>query len=191
MNDGVQMFEEDATNNGWVLASDGLLTRKAARVLAFDDKGRLYLVRGHDAGAPEKSWWFTIGGGIKGDEEPVQAARREFAEETGLDVSEIRFIGPVVKRDALFHFASGTRRQYETYYLLYLSDKEAEQLGENVYLTENESDVLDEFRWWDIYELEEKELFDDSVVVNPRVLPSLAERWSCAWDGECVEILEK
>lgn len=58
-----------------------LLLLPAVAVLAFDDEGRLLLVRQADDGA-----WATVGGALEPDESPVEAAVREAAEETGLVV---------------------------------------------------------------------------------------------------------
>ena len=49
----------------WPLDADGYPHREAARVLLFDDTGRVLLAMGHDEDQPERSWWFTIGGGIE------------------------------------------------------------------------------------------------------------------------------
>lgn len=50
----------------WPLDADGYPHREAARVLLFDDAGRLLLAKGHDEDQPERHWWFTIGGGDRG-----------------------------------------------------------------------------------------------------------------------------
>ena len=68
----------------WVPGPDGIPYRRAARVILLDDADRVLLVRGHDVDQPERSWWFTVGGGIDGGETPRQAAVRELREETGI-----------------------------------------------------------------------------------------------------------
>ncbi len=69
----------------WVLGDDGLYFRRGARVLLLDDADRLLLVRGHDLDQPERSWWFTVGGGVDPGESDLDAAVREVREETGMD----------------------------------------------------------------------------------------------------------
>jgi 8-oxo-dGTP pyrophosphatase MutT (NUDIX family) len=59
-----------------------LLLLPAVSVLIWDDDGRLLLVRGADTGT-----WQMIGGAVEPGESPWDAARRETAEETGLEVS--------------------------------------------------------------------------------------------------------
>jgi 8-oxo-dGTP pyrophosphatase MutT (NUDIX family) len=59
-----------------------LLLLPAVSVLIWDDDGRLLLVRGADTGT-----WQMVGGAVEPGESPWDAARRETAEETGLEVS--------------------------------------------------------------------------------------------------------
>ncbi|MBS4876204.1 MAG: NUDIX domain-containing protein, partial [Actinomyces sp.] len=66
----------------WPVDADGYPHREAARVLLFDDRGRVLLAKGHDEDQPERFWWFTIGGGIEEGEDPRGAAVREVFEET-------------------------------------------------------------------------------------------------------------
>lgn len=49
------------------------------RVLAIDSTGRVLLVR-HSYGTPR---WMAPGGGLRPGEDPILAAGRELAEETG------------------------------------------------------------------------------------------------------------
>jgi ADP-ribose pyrophosphatase YjhB (NUDIX family) len=58
-----------------------LLLLPAVSVLVWDDDGRLLLVRGSDTGT-----WQMVGGAVEPDESPVDAARREATEETGVEV---------------------------------------------------------------------------------------------------------
>ena len=54
------------------------------RIVALDPQGRVLLVR-HSYGSRR---WFLPGGGLSRGEEPVRAAARELAEETGCRLSE-------------------------------------------------------------------------------------------------------
>ncbi|MGH3586767.1 MAG: NUDIX domain-containing protein, partial [Pseudonocardia sp.] len=56
--------------------------RVAARVLLVDPAQRLLLFHGADPHVPEKSFWFTAGGGLEPGEELLPAAVRELSEET-------------------------------------------------------------------------------------------------------------
>jgi len=56
------------------------------RVLAFDEGGRVLLIR-HSYGS---GWWMLPGGGIARGEAPLLAAQRELAEETGLELTAPR-----------------------------------------------------------------------------------------------------
>ena len=58
-----------------------LVLLPAVSVFIWDDDGRLLLVRGSDTGT-----WQMVGGAVEPDETPEDAARREAAEETGLEL---------------------------------------------------------------------------------------------------------
>ncbi|MBR6459575.1 MAG: NUDIX domain-containing protein, partial [Actinomycetaceae bacterium] len=109
----------------WVIGADGLPYRDAARVVVMDRRGRIFLIHGHDIDDVNHHWWFTVGGGLLSGEDAREGAQRELAEETGLRVSPERLEGPVLRRSALFHFVGETRRQDETFFLLFLDDDEA------------------------------------------------------------------
>ena len=59
--------------------------RRSARVMVFDPMGRVLLIRCEVVRRDGKLFvfWLTAGGEIEQDEEPLAAARREFAEELG------------------------------------------------------------------------------------------------------------
>lgn len=61
------------------------------RVLAFDDQGRVLLVR-HSYGSGR---WMLPGGGIGRREDPLAAAARELREEVGCDLVEAKLFGRV------------------------------------------------------------------------------------------------
>lgn len=101
----------------WPVDADGYPHREAARVLLFDGEGRVLLAKGHDEDQPERSWWFTIGGGIEAGEEPREAAVREVYEETGLRLDVDDLLGPVLYRRAQFDFLAVTARQDEWFFI--------------------------------------------------------------------------
>jgi len=153
------------------------IERWGARVLFLDDDGRLLLVRGHDPHDPERSFWFTPGGGIEGDESPREAAARELAEETGYVLEPHELIGPVWLRTAVFDFFSRPYTQHEEIFVGRLADAERRPRGVAVF-TQDEHEALDEFAWLS---------FEQVVAETREVFPDvLREPWTVftEWDGE-------
>lgn len=66
-------------------------TVHGVRVLALDGQGRILLVR-HSYGSNK---WMPPGGGLKSGEDPVQAATRELAEETGCTLHSARLVAVI------------------------------------------------------------------------------------------------
>jgi len=159
----------------WVPGPDGLLHRRAARVILLDERDRVLLVRGHDVDLPERSWWFTVGGGIDAGETSRQAAVREVREETGIVLATDELVGPVYTRSALFDFAARTCRQDEDLYLARVRAADLALTREG--WTAVELDVIDELRWWDLDELERV-----TIEVFPAGLADLV-RAVLVWDG--------
>lgn len=158
----------------WALGDDGLRHRRAARVIVLDGAGRALLVRGHDADQPERSWWFTVGGGIGPGESEVSAAVREAREEAGLELTEADLEGPVMTRAGIFHFFAETCRQDEVFFVARVDGHEPTDAG----WTLQERDVLDEMRWLSVAELREQQ-----IEIFPTVLPDLVESLAAGWDG--------
>lgn len=79
----------------------GSVHRPAVRVICFDADGRVLLMNWADPVSGGRLWE-PPGGGIDPGETPLQAARRELAEETGLDSAAIgeRFLE--VQRDTVW-----------------------------------------------------------------------------------------
>ena len=135
---------------GWSLGEDGLFWRRAARVLLVDEQNRLLLVRGHDVDQPERTWWFTIGGGIDPGESAREAAVRELREESGLAVRAADLVGPVLTRSAIFDFQREHVRQDEEFFLARIERPGAVRTDG---WTAVERSFMDEARWWDLAEL--------------------------------------
>ena len=92
--------DENPLGSDWPIDQDGYPGRYAARIVAFDSRGRILLISGHDFSDPTHRWWFTPGGGIEGGETREQAALREFKEETGITLERDQLQGPVLYRES-------------------------------------------------------------------------------------------
>lgn len=159
----------------WTPGPDGLPFRRGARAILLDESDRLLLLRGHDADAPHRSWWFTVGGGIDSGESEREAAAREILEETGLVVDPAELVGPVFRRSAVFDFFAQTCRQDEVFFL-------ARVTGTTPLTTAGWTDVerqlVDDLVWWDLGALTavEEEIY-------PEGLAALVTGLLGGWDG--------
>ena len=134
--------------------------RHAARVVLLDHTGRVLLARFEYLG---RVWWVAPGGGLERAETHEEAARREIAEETGLD---LRNLGPWIwTREHTFRFEGRLYRQKERYFLA-----EVPAFQPNPQLpSPEEASVLRGLRWWTLAELE-----DTADEMAPADLPALA-----------------
>ncbi|MEI7031100.1 NUDIX hydrolase [Streptomyces pratensis] len=121
--------------------------REVARVVLLDPHDRVLLLHGHEPEDRARTWWFTPGGGLEGDETRERAALRELAEETGVtDVA----LGPLLwTRVCSFPFAGRRWDQDEWYYLARTAQTATAPLG----LTELELRSVAGLRWWTSAEL--------------------------------------
>jgi len=106
------------------LSVPGVLNqRTSARVVLLDDTGAVLLLCGSDPANPAfqdgdaPRWWFTVGGEVRINERLAEAAVRELAEETGLQIAPSDMIGPVWRRDEVFEF-NGSVIDSEEFYLV-------------------------------------------------------------------------
>lgn len=161
----------------WVPGPDGVLFREGARVLIFDEVGRLLLIKGHDWGKEDRSWWFTVGGGLSSGEDPRRGAVREVEEETGIILSSVELVGPVAERSATFGFALRTVRQDEVFYVAHVEAIELDTSGQ----TASERALLDAYAWWDLDELEAAQ--EAGETLYPDEVVDLARSVVGGWDG--------
>jgi 8-oxo-dGTP pyrophosphatase MutT (NUDIX family) len=123
--------------------------RLTARILLFDPTDRLLLMKGRlpsDAEGPGA--WFTVGGGALPDEDVLQAARREVAEETGF--ADVTF-GPVVwRREAVHRLLDGRPARFKEHYLVArCSGGEPCRDGWEAH----EHSLVDDIRWWTLAQI--------------------------------------
>ena len=156
-------------------------------MLLFDASERVLLLRGHDPAEPHRSWWFTPGGGIDGDETARQAAARELREETGWDIPEERLVGPVWERTALFDFMEHPYAQHEVFYVARIpgAPDDAVAPGGRLGWTAAERDTLDDVRWFSVAEVVglDTEVFPTTL---GELLPGALD-----WDGELRQLGEE
>jgi 8-oxo-dGTP pyrophosphatase MutT (NUDIX family) len=109
----------DASHQAAALVS----RRTSARVVLLDESGAVLLFCGSDPALPDGSdgpaprWWFTAGGAAQPGETLTEAAVRELAEETGLQVDPADMIGPVWRRDAVIDFNGSVIRSEEMFFV--------------------------------------------------------------------------
>ena len=72
------------------------MNRVTGRVIPIDSSSRALLLYGHEPNRPDQPFWFTIGGGIEGDETVRQAAAREMFEEVSVRIDETDLGTPII-----------------------------------------------------------------------------------------------
>jgi 8-oxo-dGTP pyrophosphatase MutT (NUDIX family) len=104
-----------------------IVRREATRVAVIDAERRVLLLHTWDPGRAGTDVWELPGGGLKEGEIPVDGARRELYEETGIVADEF---GPrlgVVETE--FEFAGRRYRQRETIFSLWVEREEYAPAG--------------------------------------------------------------
>ncbi|MEV5409038.1 NUDIX domain-containing protein [Thermopolyspora sp. NPDC052614] len=121
--------------------------RPAARVLCVDGTDRVLLLRWHDP-VHGVVFWEPPGGGLDPGETPLQAARRELTEETGLPGEAVLDVWTPVRRD--YHWLGVHYVKVEPFYLARFGDRPAVRPAA---LTEEESGTFLGFGWFSAAEV--------------------------------------
>jgi 8-oxo-dGTP pyrophosphatase MutT (NUDIX family) len=141
--------------------------RRTARVLVVDHSGRMLLFSDTDPGIPGLRWWITPGGGVEPDESDLEAAVRELAEETGLQVGQQALTGPLATRHVLHGYSDVVVEQDEVFFGVRVAPFDIDVSGH----TEEERLTMTEHRWWS-----RDDLATTSETVWPAALLDLWDR---------------
>jgi len=140
--------------------------RETARVILCKPTGEIFMLKTHfdpEVGLPPR--WITPGGGIDQGESIKQAALRELAEETGLQVSAESLGELIWRAEGRWDWADGLNHHtyVDHFYLLEIAEFELVVSG----WTQDELRDVVEHRWWSL-----RELKDSGEQVSP---PGLVE----------------
>ncbi len=139
------------------------IVRPAARVLLFDERERLLMIRTHVPLTSDRTIWLTPGGGLEPGEAFRAAAARELFEETGL--RDVPLSGCVWKRRHVFEWNAQQVEARERYYVGRVVGTPAVHEA----VASDTEDML-EYRWWSLAEIQASA---DVETFVPRALPTL------------------
>jgi 8-oxo-dGTP pyrophosphatase MutT (NUDIX family) len=128
--------------------------RETARVILCKPNSEVFLLKTHfdpEVGLPPR--WITPGGGIDKGESVIQAALRELAEETGLEVSPEALGELIWVTEGRWDWADGQNHHtfVDHFYLLQIQDFALDISG---WTADEHRDVV-EHRWWNLDDLKQ------------------------------------
>ena len=122
--------------------------RVGARVLLLDQLDRVLLMHARDPDDPGHHWWELPGGGLDDGESPEQAAVREVAEETGIQLDRV---GPRVWiRESRFRYRNRDHHRVDH---VFLARKDNPSATVEARPSDNEKLGLIEHHWFTAAEL--------------------------------------
>ncbi len=128
--------------------------RETARVILCKPNGEIFLLKTHfdpEVGLPPR--WITPGGGIDEGESVIEAAQRELAEETGIQLTQEALGEMLWKTQGRWDWADGINHHtfVDHFYLYEVTEFELDDSG----WTQDERRDVVEHRWWKLAELKE------------------------------------
>ncbi|MFG2003831.1 NUDIX domain-containing protein [Spirillospora sp. NPDC048911] len=143
---------------------DDVQTRPAVRIICVDGDQRILLIRWRDT-VSGRIFWEPPGGGIEPGETPLETARRELHEETGLSPGAVLDVSIPVERDS---FWLGRRfRKVEPFFLARLDG--TPEVSPAAF-TPEEDETFVAFGWHTLDELEELDELEPPDLVAAIIL---------------------
>lgn len=143
------------------------VARLGGRVILLDPAGRVLLI--HERIEDGKTHWLTPGGGVEAGETPREAAVRETAEETGIQIGAIAGVDVVLTTRRSWTWAGRNYDQLDHYFVAHVS---AGLVVAPYSLTDVEAQTLIGHRWWTAGDLRRT-----AEVIEPPELAELLERF--------------
>lgn len=148
-----------------------LIERDAVRLVVLDADGRVLLLNTRDLGNPEfGTVWELPGGGMDVGESYVEAAIREFREETGIDLRSDQIGKPTWRRDVSYPYRGMRRLQHEVIVAVHLRETAPQIEGSQ--RRDFETEDLFGSRWWTMHEIS-----NSDETFYPRHLRTLLPRF--------------